>query len=74
MRKTINLTNLAKKYGPGYVARIANTTTILAFHKRADRLLEKIKDKKEFKENRVIISWIPKYGGRYVFKISLYLR
>jgi len=67
MKKTINLTNLAKEYGPGYVARIINSTKILAHHSRVDKLLEKIKNKKEFKENKVVISWIPKYGARYVF-------
>lgn len=74
MKKTINLTHLAKEYGPGYVARIAHTTKILAHGSRADKLLEKIKDKKEFKENKVVISWVPKYGARYVFRVSLCLR
>jgi len=71
MRKTMNLTALAKKYGEGYVARVSGTARVMAFAKKVDQLLEKIKDKKEFKENKLTISWIPKYGQKYSFKISL---
>lgn len=74
MKKTINLTALAKRYGGGYVARLADTTKVIAHAKETDKLLKKIKDRKEFQENKVVISWIPKYGARYVFKISLRLR
>lgn len=74
MKKPIKLTSLSKKYGPGYVARIKGTTKIIDYAKQPDSLLKKIKNKKEFKENRVVISWIPKYGARYVFRISFCLR
>lgn len=67
MEKRINYSKLSKKYGPGYVARIVDTTRVIAYHSKADKLLEKIKNRKEFKENKVVISWIPKYGARYVF-------
>jgi len=73
MAKPINLTILSKKYGPGFVARIKGTGRVIAYAKRPDSLLAKIKNKKEFKENKVIISWIPKYGARYVFRISICL-
>lgn len=66
-KRSINLTKLAKKYGPGYVVRIEGTTRIIGYAKQADSLLEKIKNKREFQEDKVIISWIPKYGARYVF-------
>ena len=74
MKKPVNLTSLSKKYGPGFVARVKGTTKVIGYAKRADSLLLKIKNKKEFKENKITISWIPKYGARYVFKISLCLR
>ena len=73
MRKIMNLTSLAKKYGQGYIAR-TESNKVFAFAKRVDLLLDQVKDKKEFKENKLIISWIPKYGQRYAFKISLRLR
>lgn len=73
-KESINLTPLTKKYGPGYVARVEGTAKVVGYAKRADSLLKKIKDKKEFKENKLIISWIPKYGGRYLFRVSLRLR
>ena len=73
MKKLLNLTTLSKKYGPGFVARVKGTGKIIGYAKRPDSLLAKIKNKKEFKENKVIISWIPKYGARYVFRISLCL-
>lgn len=72
-KKSINLTNLSREYGPGYVARIEGTAKIIAHARRADTLVKKVQNKKEFKEDRVVISWIPKYGARYVFRISFRL-
>jgi len=74
MKKPVNLTNLSKKYGPGFVARVKGTTRVIGYAKRPNSLLLKIKNKKEFKENKVTISWIPKYGARYVFRIPFCLR
>lgn len=74
MRKAMNLTALARKYGQGYVARISGGTKVFAFSKKVDTLVEKIKDKKEFKENKLVISWVPKFGQRYAFKVSFRLR
>lgn len=71
--KPLNLTAISKKYGPGYVARLNGTTKVLATAKRVDVLFNKVKDKKEFKENKVVIGWIPKYGQTYVFRISVRL-
>lgn len=71
MKKALNFTAISKKYGPGYMARLDGTTRVVAFAKRADALIEKIKDKKEFKENKLVIGWVPKYGQTYVFRISL---
>lgn len=68
--RSLNLTALSKKYGPGYVARLDGGTKVLAAAKKVDSLVLKIKDKKEFQENKVVISWIPKYGQSYVFRIS----
>ena len=67
----MNLTAFSKKYGPGYVARIEGGMKVLAAAKKVDSLVEKIKNMKEFQQNKTVISWIPKYGQRYVFKISL---
>lgn len=69
--KSLNLTALSKKYGPGYVARIDGGTKVFAAAKKVDSLVLKIKDKKEFLENKLVISWIPKYGQRYAFRVSL---
>jgi hypothetical protein len=67
MNKARNLTSISKKYGQGYVARFLGSNKILAFAKKADSLMEKIKEKKEFKENKLVISWIPKFGQSYAF-------
>jgi len=74
MKKALNLTVLSKTYGEGYVARIVNSNKILAHAKSADKVIEKIKNSKEFKQKKVVISWVPKYGARYVFGISFFLR
>ena len=67
--KSINITALTEKYGPGYIAKDKKTGRIVASAKRVDTLMKKVKGGKEEKE--VIISWIPKHGAQYVFNISL---
>lgn len=62
----INISSLIKKYGPGYIAKNKKTGRVIAHSKRLDFLFEKTKDKTD-----VVISWVPKKGARYVFKISL---
>lgn len=68
--KLINITHLIKKYGPGYIAKGKKSGKVVAHANRVDNLMEKVKPLKQ----EVIISWIPKYGARYVFSISLCLR
>jgi hypothetical protein len=63
--KPINITSLIKKYGPGYVAKNKKTGKIIAHAKRLDFLFRKIEGKAN-----VVVSWIPKKGARYVFRIS----
>mgnify|MGYP001576274462 FL=1 len=70
--KSINITALTEKYGPGYIAKDKKSGRIVAHASRVDTLMKKVKGEK--KEKEVIISWIPKYGARYVFNISLRLR
>ena len=70
--KSINITALTEKYGPGYVAKDKKSGRIVASAKRVDTLMKKVKRGKEEKE--VVISWVPKHGARYVFNISLRLR
>lgn len=71
--KSLNFTALSKKYGPGYVARLSGTNRVLAAAKGVDVLFNKVKDKREFKENKIVIGWVPKYGQTYVFRISVRL-
>lgn len=71
VNKPLNLTAISKKYGPGYVARIEGGVRVLAASKKVDLLFKKIKNKKEFKENKVVISWVPKPGQRYAFGVSI---
>ncbi|MBI4067045.1 hypothetical protein HY407_01575 [Candidatus Gottesmanbacteria bacterium] len=71
MAKVFNLTSLSQKFGECYVARLKDTDKVIAHAKDADQLLAKIKGREEFKKNKLVISWIPKYGARYVFRISL---
>ena len=70
--KSINITTLTEKYGPGYIAKDKKSGRIVAHAKRVDTLMEKVKERKE--EKKVVISWIPKHGARYVFSLSLRLR
>lgn len=63
--KPIDMTSLIKKYGPGYLAKHPKTGRVVAHAKRLDLLF-----KKTGKNNKLIISWIPKAGSRYVFHIS----
>ena len=64
--KPINISSLIKQYGPGYVAKTKKTGRVVAHAKRLDVLFQKVKKKED-----VVISWIPKRGARYVFRISL---
>ena len=68
------MTALSKKYGPGYVARMDGGAQVLASAKKVSSLVEKIKNKKEWQENKLVISWIPKYGQKYAFRVSLRVR
>lgn len=64
--KPINISALVKEYGPGYIAKSKKTGKIVAHAKRLDFLFKKTKGKTD-----VVISWIPKKGARYVFRISI---
>lgn len=55
------------------MARLSDSNKILAHDKNAKDLMEKVKNRPEFKQNKIVISWIPKYGARYVFGVSLLL-
>ena len=70
--KSINITALTEKYGPGYIAKDKKSGRIIAHASRVDTLMKKVKGGK--KEKEVIISWIPKHGALYVFSISLHVR
>ena len=63
--KAINITPLMKKYGPGYVAKDKKTGKIVAFASGLKLLF-----KKTGKRSDLEVSWIPKLGARYVFRIS----
>ena len=71
MGKAQNLTAISKKYGPGYVARVKDGLKVIASAKRVDVLFKKIQNQKDFKENKVVISWVPRYGQSYAFGISV---
>lgn len=64
--KLVNITSIVKKYGPGYVAKHPKTGRVVAHAKRVDLLL-----KKTGRRTNLVISWVPKFGARYVFRISL---
>jgi len=64
--KPINISSLIKKYGPGYVAKSRRTGRVVAHAKRLDLLFKKTKKRAD-----VVISWVPKSGARYVFRISV---
>ena len=70
--KSINITNLIQKYGPGYVAKDKKSGIVVAHASRVDTLMEKIQKKQKGKD--VVISWIPKHNTVYVFTLSLSLR
>ena len=63
--KPLNISPLIKKYGSAYVAKNRRTGRVIAHAKTLDVLFEKTKRKQD-----LVISWIPKSGARYVFKIS----
>lgn len=64
--RAINITALTKKYGNQYIAKSEKTGKVLAHGERIDLVFNKVKDKKD-----IILSWVPKYGTTYVFRISL---
>lgn len=74
MDKPQNFTAISKKYGPGYVARMKNSLKVIASAKRVDTLFKKIRNKKEFKEDKVVIDWVPKYGQQYALEVSIQVR
>ena len=63
--KSINITALTEKYGPGYIAKDKKSGRIVAHASRVDTLMKKVQDIKKGKE--VVVSWVPKHGARYVF-------
>lgn len=67
--RPINITHLTEQYGPGYVARDKKNGKVVAHASRVDLLMKKVKEDPQ----KVVISWIPKHGARYVFKVSLRL-
>lgn len=66
----INITRLTEKYGPGYIAKDKKTGKVVAHARRVDVLMKKIQKEKE----EVVVSWVPKHGARYVFRLSLRVR
>lgn len=64
--RAINITALTKKYGNQYIAKSEKTDKVLAHDERMDVVFKKVKNKKD-----VTISWVPKYGTTYVFRVSL---
>lgn len=67
--KSLNITQLTQQYGPGYVARDKKSGKVVAHASRVDILMKKVKTDPQ----KVVISWIPKHGARYVFTVSLRL-
>lgn len=63
--KPINISEIVKKYGPGYIAKSRKTGQVVAHAKRLDVLF-----KKTHKKTDVTISWVPKSNAKYVFRIS----
>jgi len=64
--KSINITKLTEKYGPGYIAKDKKTGKVVAHASRVDVLMNKIKAGK--KEKETVISWVPKHGVQYCLK------
>lgn len=64
--KPINISSLVKKYSASYVAKSKKTGKVVAHSKRLDFLFKKTKGQSD-----VVISWVPKKGARYVFRISI---
>lgn len=64
--KPININALIKKYGTKYVAKDAKSGKVVAHASRLDILLNETKDRLN-----TVISWVPKRGARYVFRISV---
>ncbi len=63
--KPVNISSLIKKYGSGYIAKSKKTGRVIAHAKRLDILF-----KKTGKKSDITISWLPKGGAKYVFRIS----
>ena len=60
--KSIDITSIIKKYGPGYIAKNKKTGKVVAHAKRIDILFNKTKN-----ISNIVISWVPKKNARYVF-------
>lgn len=64
--KPVNISEIVKKYGPGYIAKSRKTGRVIAHAKRLDLLF-----KKTSKRTDVTISWVPKSNVKYVFRVSI---
>jgi hypothetical protein len=64
--KPVNISSLVKKYSASYIAKNKKTGKVVAHSKRLDLLFKKTKEHSD-----VVISWVPKKGARYVFRISI---
>lgn len=75
--KPVDITNLIKKYGPGYIAKDKKSGRVVAHASRVDVLMKKVQKARlatKQANKEVVVSWLPKKQGRYVFNISLLLR
>ncbi len=72
--KAINITRLAKKKGPGYAAKDRVSGRVVLTARRLDILWSRIIRLDKSRQERLVISWIPKYGAKYVFNVSIRLR
>ena len=68
-KQPVNITNIIKKYGPGYVAKTKKSGRVVAHARTLDVLFDKTKDRED-----LTIAWVPKEGGRYVFGVSIRIR
>ncbi len=72
--KAINITRLAKKKGPGYAAKDKISGRVVLTARNLELLWNNILRLDKSRQERLVISWIPKYGAKYVFNISIRLR
>lgn len=64
--KPINISSLIKKYGAGYIAKSRKTGQVVAHAKKLSLLFNRTKERED-----LVISWVPKSGRRYVFRVPL---